>query len=78
MTIIKVLIDDDILIQLEKQLEAEKLGYQLDCYFSVDEFLANQHKYQAETPIYFGNTLALPTSFLRFQNTYPISELVLG
>ena len=72
---IKVLIDDDILIQLGKQLEAEKLGYQLDCYFSVDEFLENQHKYRAETPIYFGNSLKSSISPLEFQNTFSLAEL---
>lgn len=77
MTQIKVLIDDDILIQLGKQLEAEKLGYQLDCYFSVDEFLANNHQYQSDTPIYLGNALP-PISLYGFQNIYSITELVSG
>ena len=74
---IKVLIDDDILIQLGKQLEAEKLGYQLDCYFSVDEFLSNHHHYQSDTQIYLGNTLP-PNSLYGFKNIYSITELVSG
>lgn len=54
---IKVLIDDDILIQLGKQLESEKKGEQLDCYFSIDEFLASADKYPKDTPIYIDSNL---------------------
>ena len=74
---IKVLIDDDILIQLGKQLEAEKLGYQLDCYFNIDEFMANHYQYHLDTPIYLGNALP-PISLDGFQNIYSITELVIG
>lgn len=49
---IKVLIDDDILIQLGEELKAEKEGYRLDCYYSVDEFLAKSGLYSKETPIF--------------------------
>lgn len=54
---IKVLIDDDILIQLGKQLQAEKEGYQLDCFYSIDEFLASSSKYPKDTEIYVDSNL---------------------
>lgn len=75
MTNIKVLIDDDILIQLGKQLEAEKLGYQLDCYFSIDEFLAVASKYDEEIPIYLGGEFEEKGQYLDFKNVYSFQEL---
>lgn len=72
---VKVLIDDDILIQLGKQLEAEKLGYRLDCYFSVDEFLVVSSKYDEETPIYLGGIFKEKGQYLDFKNVYSFQEL---
>lgn len=71
---IKVLIDNDILIQLEKQLKAEKLKYQLDCYFSIDDFLNVAEKYSRDTFIYLGVDL-IKYSDLNFKNVLPLSDL---
>lgn len=54
---VKVLIDDDILIQLGKQLQAENNGERLDCYFSIDEFIIVADKYSKETCIYIDSNL---------------------
>lgn len=56
-SMIKVLIDDDILIQLGNQLEAEKKGEKLDCFFSIDEFLAVATNYPKDTPIFVDSNL---------------------
>lgn len=65
---IKVLIDDDILIQLGKQLEAEKNGEKLDCFFSIDEFIAASDKYPKDTPIYINSKQRSDLSKVQFHN----------
>ncbi|MFA5583921.1 MAG: hypothetical protein WDA09_06875 [Bacteriovoracaceae bacterium] len=69
---VKVLIDDDILIQLGKQLEADKMGERLDCFFSVDEFLAVADKYPKETMIYIDSNLG--TEVLGEEDSKRIAE----
>lgn len=66
----KVLIDDDILIQLGKQLEAEKNGETLDYYSSIDEFLAVAKNYSKDTPIYINSLTSIHASKLNFENIY--------
>lgn len=53
----KILIDDDILIQLGWQLKAEKENYEIDCYFNVYEFVASSSKYPLNTEIYIDSNL---------------------
>jgi len=59
---IKVLIDDDILIQLGWELKAEKENYQVDSYSNVDDFLIKSNLYSKKTPIFIG-----PSSQIRLQ-----------
>lgn len=54
---IKVLIDDDILIQLGWELKAEKEGYRVDCYSSIDDFLKASDKYPKDVTIYVDSNL---------------------
>ena len=72
---IKIIIDSDILIQLKQQLAAEKRGYQLDCFFTVADFLASAQDYSRETPIYFSSEFEKQILHLEFKHIYPLQEL---
>lgn len=52
-----VLIDDDKLIHLGWIMKAQKAGVELNCFFSVDEFIAVSDKYDLTTNVYVDSDL---------------------
>ncbi len=74
-----VFIDDDYLIHMSWQMDAKKNNIKIDCYFSIDEFLENQLKYNRSTPIFIDSNLkngikgeieSEKIALLGFQNIY--------
>ncbi len=51
------LIDDDKLIHLSWIRSARKLGIEIKCFFSIDEFLSASHLIPKNTPIYLDSNL---------------------